>query len=160
MLSHQLRFVASTYSTVTRRRNNVNEYCAAARRYITVVHPSCVAVRGRYLGDESLAAPPGVVEALDEERQELAADQLPAGDDHGAPAIGVGHLLRGYDRGRTIGEVTKNIGVRLGHLNRCMAFDDLVSSAIHRAQTTRRLTLGLQTPVMCCCLFHRYKQTD
>lgn len=39
---------------------------------------------GHYLGNESLAAPSGVVEALDEERQELPPDQLPSGDDPGS----------------------------------------------------------------------------
>lgn len=44
---------------------------------------------GCYLGNQSLAAPPGVVEALDKERQELPPDQLPAGDDPGSlPADG------------------------------------------------------------------------
>lgn len=38
---------------------------------------------GHYLGNESLAAPPGVVEAFDEESQELSPDQLPPSDDRG-----------------------------------------------------------------------------
>lgn len=39
---------------------------------------------GYYLSNESLAAPPGVVEALDKERQELPSDQIPSGDDPGS----------------------------------------------------------------------------
>lgn len=40
--------------------------------------------RGHYLGDNSLAAAPGIVEALNEECQKLPPDQLPAGDDPGS----------------------------------------------------------------------------
>lgn len=39
---------------------------------------------GDYLGDDSFAAPAGIVEALNEECQELPPDQLPAGDDPGS----------------------------------------------------------------------------
>lgn len=45
---------------------------------------------GHYLGNESLAAPPGVVETLDKERQELPPDQLPTGDDSGSSPIDAG----------------------------------------------------------------------
>lgn len=45
---------------------------------------------GHYLGNESLAAPSGVVEALDKERQELPTDQLPSGDDPGSLPIDTG----------------------------------------------------------------------
>lgn len=54
---------------------------------LQAVHPSVCQTGcgwGHYLGDDSLAAPAGVVEALDEERQELPPDQLPAGDDPGS----------------------------------------------------------------------------
>lgn len=45
---------------------------------------------GHYLGDESLAAPPGVVEAFDKKCQELPPDQIPSGDDPGSlPAAGL-----------------------------------------------------------------------
>lgn len=37
-----------------------------------------------YLGNESLAAPPGVVKAFDKERQELPPDQLPPSDNRGS----------------------------------------------------------------------------
>lgn len=48
---------------------------------------------GGYLGDDSLAAPPGIVEALDEERQELPPYQLPAGDDPGSLPTSDGALV-------------------------------------------------------------------
>lgn len=48
---------------------------------------------GRYLGDESLAAPAGIVEALDEECQELPPYQLPAGDDPGSFPASDGTLV-------------------------------------------------------------------
>lgn len=55
-------------------------------------HPFCVPLHfinmtdgGHYLGNESLAAPPGVVETLDEESQELPPDQLPSAEDRRAP---------------------------------------------------------------------------
>lgn len=48
---------------------------------------------GCYLGNDSLAASPGIVEALDEERQELPPYQLPAGDDRGSLPASDGALV-------------------------------------------------------------------
>lgn len=42
---------------------------------------------GHYLRNESLAAPSGVVKALDKECQKLPSDQLPPSDDHGSSSI-------------------------------------------------------------------------
>lgn len=49
---------------------------------------------GRYLGNETLAAPPGVVEALDKERQELPPDQVRARDDPGSLPAGGGRPIQ------------------------------------------------------------------
>lgn len=53
---------------------------------------------GHYLGNESFAAPSGVVEALNKERQELLSDQLPSGDDRGSPPAVTGALPYVWNR--------------------------------------------------------------